>query len=452
MSLAHVEVGQELETERRNPSGWILFFSLAFLMVLSQLGAYFDRTPNIGVIRARVTEELRAEIGLEALPGSTSTQRHEVLDRAARDLKTYIGGDPESALIYAAIRTENHEPLTHNDISGLRISTDPTYKAAYQIYSGKIKDLPTASSLASQIPKTSFINRLVRAHALEMAGDSSQRKDLASEGSTSLFATAAIVIAAVIGVGLIFAYLIARASGKFEPKGFALGWLSNPDADRVALRAGQIFVAFLGVSLFAGGLFLRALPKDFVELPLYLAVLVVVLLLFRVPVGGKWISLRSIGLTTEKLGEHTIWGVCGAVANLPIILVVQLIGTQLFRGLPAPEHPVTVELTGTGSILVILQLVVVAAVLAPVIEEIMFRGTLFPALSSTLRNPLLGGLITSFTFAAIHPTGIPAWPALAAIGGMSCFLAYQTRSLVPSIVMHGVHNLATLVLVLLTTR
>jgi membrane protease YdiL (CAAX protease family) len=56
---------------------------------------------------------------------------------------------------------------------------------------------------------------------------------------------------------------------------------------------------------------------------------------------------------------------------------------------------------------------------------------------------------SSLLFAMVHPTGVPAWPALAAIGAMAALLTFQTRSLVPSIVMHAVHNGTLLLLNLL---
>jgi membrane protease YdiL (CAAX protease family) len=52
-------------------------------------------------------------------------------------------------------------------------------------------------------------------------------------------------------------------------------------------------------------------------------------------------------------------------------------------------------------------------------------------------------------FAAVHPTGVPAWPALALIGSVMAILVYQRGSLVTSMVFHGVHNLSLVVLMLL---
>ncbi|MEA2553045.1 MAG: protease family protein, partial [Fimbriimonadaceae bacterium] len=90
-----------------------------------------------------------------------------------------------------------------------------------------------------------------------------------------------------------------------------------------------------------------------------------------------------------------------------------------------------------------------AAVIAPFWEEIMFRGTILPALSTVLGRPLWGILLSSFMFAAIHPQGVPLWLGLGLIGGMNAMLAYQTKSLVPSITVHAINNSLVLALGLL---
>lgn len=57
-----------------------------------------------------------------------------------------------------------------------------------------------------------------------------------------------------------------------------------------------------------------------------------------------------------------------------------------------------------------------------------------------MKSPAIGILATSLLFAAIHPTGIPAWLALATTGAFAAITVHQTGSLVPAIVLHGIHN------------
>jgi membrane protease YdiL (CAAX protease family) len=74
----------------------------------------------------------------------------------------------------------------------------------------------------------------------------------------------------------------------------------------------------------------------------------------------------------------------------------------------------------------------------------MFRGLYFPALGRSVGLIASGG-ISSLIFAAIHPTGVAVWLALGSIGAVSCALSCHTRSVVPSIIMHGLHNTTLLV-------
>ena len=92
---------------------------------------------------------------------------------------------------------------------------------------------------------------------------------------------------------------------------------------------------------------------------------------------------------------------------------------------------------------------ILACVVAPIWEEIFFRGMLFPALSKVTGNKLYGALISSFMFAAIHPQGPAGWFTLMSIALMLCALSNQTKSLVPGIILHALNNGGALFLTLL---
>ena len=82
----------------------------------------------------------------------------------------------------------------------------------------------------------------------------------------------------------------------------------------------------------------------------------------------------------------------------------------------------------------------VAVIGAPIVEEHIFRGWIFPALSKLLNSVWAGGVVSSLCFAMIHPQGPTMWPALACIGGTCCLLTHYTRSLWPGMILHAVHN------------
>jgi membrane protease YdiL (CAAX protease family) len=121
---------------------------------------------------------------------------------------------------------------------------------------------------------------------------------------------------------------------------------------------------------------------------------------------------------------------------------------QLAKVLPGNAHPVGEEVLGSRGIQA-LGLFLMAAVIAPIWEEIMFRGLLFPALTAISKSPVWGAVISSFLFAAIHPQGPAGVPLLMTLALGMCFISYQTKSLVPNIIMHAINNGGALAMLLL---
>ena len=91
-------------------------------------------------------------------------------------------------------------------------------------------------------------------------------------------------------------------------------------------------------------------------------------------------------------------------------------------------------------------LILMAAVAAPVVLETVFRGVLYRQLrasSCTFLKALsiiCSVFIVSFVFAAIHPQGWIAIPALMGIAVGMNLMRECRGSLIPSMVVHGVSN------------
>ncbi len=156
------------------------------------------------------------------------------------------------------------------------------------------------------------------------------------------------------------------------------------------------------------------------------------------------------------------------IAALPmlvvgLIMVVALMAIQSMAGGAGgeagqnlPSHPIVNWLLESDW-REKLQLVFLASVMAPLMEETMFRGVLHRHLrDATSRfgyalSVLTSGLIVSFLFAVIHPQGWIATPVLMALA-MAFTLAREWRgSLLPAMLAHGINNLlATCVLISLS--
>lgn len=96
---------------------------------------------------------------------------------------------------------------------------------------------------------------------------------------------------------------------------------------------------------------------------------------------------------------------------------------------------------GQPSIAPALVALLAIAVVAPIVEEIAFRGYLFPALTRR-RGPWVGAALTAVLFAAAHAAVYPIrfLPALAAFGFGACLLYWFTGSLLPCIALHALNN------------
>ena len=176
--------------------------------------------------------------------------------------------------------------------------------------------------------------------------------------------------------------------------------------------------------------------------------------------GIPWRQVRAdIGLTLGRapLLEPGI-GVVGYLATLPLLVFGLLItmGLMAIQGAVGPEpstfapsgppaHPVIVQMGGSD-IWPKIQVLFLAAVVAPIVEETMFRGVLYRHLrDATGRfgmalSVAVSVLANSFLFAAIHPQGFVAIPALMSLAiGMTLVREWR-GSLIPSMVIHGVSN------------
>lgn len=82
--------------------------------------------------------------------------------------------------------------------------------------------------------------------------------------------------------------------------------------------------------------------------------------------------------------------------------------------------------------------ILLSVVLAPFIEELLFRGILFKALSARW-NLLLAIAVSSFIFAVIH-LNPPQIIGAAIIGPYLCFMYHRLGSIYPGMVLHALWN------------
>ena len=166
--------------------------------------------------------------------------------------------------------------------------------------------------------------------------------------------------------------------------------------------------------------------------------------------GVSWGDMRhDLGLHAGRgFFAEVGAGIVGYVAVVPIfvagLLVMAILQALLSvvggagGGGEVVSHPDMVQLEDAGLIGQIIFLGL-AAVLAPLLEETLFRGALFRDLRKPLRV-FAAALLTGLIFAAIHPQGLLAIPPLAGLAIGFALLREWRGSLIAPMVAHAVHN------------
>jgi membrane protease YdiL (CAAX protease family) len=151
---------------------------------------------------------------------------------------------------------------------------------------------------------------------------------------------------------------------------------------------------------------------------------------------------------TLSWSEATGYGVGTVLVALPVLILISLGWTALLRACGLPDEPqdLIALFTQTKSALVVAGMLLVACVLAPIYEELMFRAGLYRFVRQKLgRTPAL--LISGVCFGALHANWAGFLPL--AVLGMLLALVYEaTGSIRVAIIAHGLFNLNTIIILL----
>jgi uncharacterized protein len=106
-----------------------------------------------------------------------------------------------------------------------------------------------------------------------------------------------------------------------------------------------------------------------------------------------------------------------------------------------PEQEITEEIKSEDGALALAGYVGLTCMLAPLAEEVFFRGLLFPVLRSRF-GVAWGVLVTGALFSLVHALGSPveALIVLFVLGSGLCLLYLRTGSLLPCIGLHALNN------------
>ncbi|WP_428940706.1 lysostaphin resistance A-like protein [Fontivita pretiosa] len=140
-------------------------------------------------------------------------------------------------------------------------------------------------------------------------------------------------------------------------------------------------------------------------------------------------------------------GIVGYIAGLPLIVLGFGVTYVLIRltGV-TPSHPIQGEASGPAA--QILLLYSIASLMAPVVEETMFRGALFHHLRQR-HGWALSAVVVAILFAAIHPQGWATIPVLACIAIVLAGIREWRSSIIAPAVAHAFNNAMVVTLLVL---
>jgi membrane protease YdiL (CAAX protease family) len=225
----------------------------------------------------------------------------------------------------------------------------------------------------------------------------------------------------------------------------------------------EVFCLYLGIMflipLFFEWLGQRDLKVRPIPLQIAISFALPLLLLWPTFFGERWSEIRrSIGVWFGGVGTFIKNSFAGPLVYLAMWIPFLAVLTAYSFVLSALEvdpssggHPIVPVLTGSDDRWLLVQLVVLAVIVAPFIEEIMFRGVLYGWLRS--RFGALASMVTSaLIFAAVHPQGALGVIPLTFIGVVLALLREWRGSLIAPMLAHACVNAGTLTLVLVFLR
>lgn len=158
----------------------------------------------------------------------------------------------------------------------------------------------------------------------------------------------------------------------------------------------------------------------------------------RPPDTSAWAGVHALGLRGFSLGRALVLFAGG--------IVVVYAFSALYDQLHVQTNADALAQQATRAPLTTMATLLVAVVVAPVCEEIFFRGYVFPAFAQKM--PIWGAVIvTALIFGAAH-ADVGSFVPLVVIGMVLAVLRWQSGSLWPGMIFHALNNGAAAILIL----
>ncbi len=433
-----------VETGIRHFGGWFALLVFFGYVLYSATTTSLSHRPDKVETVAEAERYLSRAVDSRQQHSSGERKAHTDLVIATKviELKKFEMKDTARALV--AMEAEAKMPISERAVRILTKDGDAVDHSILNIYTGPVHGR-NLLVLLKPLDSEPVLKRAATVYAYEKAGFKPPYVGVSNSKSRGI--GLAFIAVTLMAGGLAWLVVFpALTSGALKPKGLQLQAATKLEADRLAIYAALVFgflqigqlVAYALAVAFGGGRLTAAMTSLFC-IPF-------IALALRCKVFGRHMSLAEFGPSPGVGAKQLFQGAIGFLCEWPISMGILTATSMLSKYLPKAEHPLTTALAADHSFGMILFGLVTAAVLAPISEEIIFRGLLFPAFAKLTGKVWVGALLSSLLFASLHPQGVSAWMALASIGGASCMLSYYTKSLAPSIILHALDNTTILII------
>ncbi len=161
---------------------------------------------------------------------------------------------------------------------------------------------------------------------------------------------------------------------------------------------------------------------------------------FALAIGVVLVSVRAglskVGFGYRGLKKILVWGLGG---GLGLFAAVMTIGAIIKLLVPEMQpQPFEAVLRDVGSVDELVVMLVVGSVLAPLVEEVFFRGMVYPVIRDRLG--VAGGIIISGLLFGMMHWDVARMVPLALGGMVLCYIYERSRTIYAPWLAHGIWN------------